>query len=206
MRKVTGDRIDDSIRTSLHLDREDKWVWRDPQSNIYSMKSAYKLLTNANIGTTCEHLRVLWSLKVIPSAQCLAWRALMDKIATKHRRGFSLGIHSVLCADVQRKQCITFLFPTLCNLCNNWLGVSSTSHKYLREHFVPFCFIGFNFKGKNLWKGLCIVVIRCTWKQRKEIVFRQSKVDPEEILSLAWVQAWACMKNKVTKVNFSYSD
>jgi len=37
-------------------------------------------------------------------------------------------------------------------------------------------------------------------------VFRQEKVDVEEIFTLAQLNAWAWMKYKIGKVNFSYSD
>jgi len=37
-------------------------------------------------------------------------------------------------------------------------------------------------------------------------VFRQGKVDVEEIFTMAQLNAWAWIEYKIDKVNFSYSD
>jgi len=49
-------------------------------------------------------------------------------------------------------------------------------------------------------------VIRNIWDHMNKIVFRQGKVDVEEILTLIQLNAWTWMKYKISKVNFSYSN
>lgn len=52
----------------LHIDREDKWLWKDLQTNIYTVKSAYTLLENTVTGKNSKSFSLLWILKALSSA------------------------------------------------------------------------------------------------------------------------------------------
>jgi len=39
----------------LHLDKEDKWLWSDPPSYSFSVKSAYTKLANHDAGVHLNH-------------------------------------------------------------------------------------------------------------------------------------------------------
>ena len=86
---------------------DDKWLWRDPQSCKYSVKSTYEILSSLTLGASSDTYTVLWGLLIPPSTQCFAWRALQDKIATKKnllRRSVHLVDHMcALCWSKEEK-------------------------------------------------------------------------------------------------------
>ena len=92
------------------------------------------------------------------------------------------------------------------NLCNKWVGISSVQHNQLNMHFQQFSLMALNSKENKIWKGLWISIIWNIWNHRNKIVFKQGKVDPEEIFTLIHLNAWAWMKYKVPHVHFSYND
>jgi len=65
------------------IDKEDSWLWKDPKSNIYTIKSIYKMLLKSFLRENSKHFLVLWSLKVLSFAQTFTWRAMLNKIVTK---------------------------------------------------------------------------------------------------------------------------
>ncbi|ESW25685.1 hypothetical protein PHAVU_003G056800 [Phaseolus vulgaris] len=46
----------------------------------------------------------------------------------------------------------------------------------------------------------------CIWDQRNHIVFRQGKVDTEEIFQMAQLKTWLWMKHRMNVFNYSFSD
>jgi len=91
-------------------------------------------------------------------------------------------------------------------MCNRWVEVSTAHHNQLKAHFQQFDVLTLNSKGNKLWKGVWVSIIRNIWDHRNKIVFRQGKVDVEEIFTMAQLNAWTWIKYKIDKVNFSYSD
>jgi len=51
-----------------------------------------------------------------------------------------------------------------------------------------------------------LTIVGEIWRHRNEVIFKQKKVDTEEISSLAQVNAWTWLKHKIHSVKFSYSD
>jgi len=70
-------------QVSLHRDKEDLWLWNDPPSYTFSVKSAYKMLANHGTGVVSSLLAYLWNLKVMRSTQFYVWRVFSNRIATK---------------------------------------------------------------------------------------------------------------------------
>ena len=49
-------------------------------------------------------------------------------------------------------------------------------------------------------------MIWCIWKRRNKVIFNQTKIDAEKILTMAQVQSWAWVKHKVRNAKFSFFD
>ena len=79
-------------------------------------------------------------------------------------------------------------------------------HNQLNMYFQQFSLMALNSKENKIWKGLWISIIWNIWNHRNKIVFKQGKVDPEEIFTLSQLNAWTWMKYKVPNVHFSYND
>jgi len=63
-----------------------------------------------------------------------------------------------------------------------------------------------NKEGNRLWKSLWVSIVWSIWKHRNRVIFKQAKVDAEEIFTMVQVQSWAWLKHKEKKVIFSFSD
>jgi len=68
---------------TLKTGKEDKGLWRDPQTCKYYVKSAYAIVSNSIPSASKDMYRVMWGLLVSPSAQCFVWRALQNRITKK---------------------------------------------------------------------------------------------------------------------------
>ena len=69
-------------------------------------------------------------------------------------------------------------------MCKRWVEVSTVHHNQLKAYFQQFELLSLNSKGNKLWKGVWVSIIRNIWNHRNKIVFRQGKVDVEEIFTL----------------------
>ena len=85
---------------SVNMDNEDTWVWKDGETMVFTIKSAYKILKEDVQGEKGELYVSFWKIKAQPSALVTAWRVLEDKISTREnlvRRG------------IRKDSCICFL-------------------------------------------------------------------------------------------------
>ncbi|XP_057425853.1 uncharacterized protein LOC130719213 [Lotus japonicus] len=79
----------------------DSWKWVPDQFGIYSVKSAYMLLSGSVPVQGDNMFRLLWSLKAPSNAIALAWKVLINRIQTKvnlNRRGIVLNSACPLCS------------------------------------------------------------------------------------------------------------
>ena len=89
---------------------------------------------------------------------------------------------------------------------SKWVGLSIVYHKDLNQHLLQFVLFQFNVKNNRVWKGVWIAVLWSIWNHMNGVVYRDRKVDAEEIFSMAQLQAWAWMKRKIRIFGFSYTD
>jgi len=200
-------------QVSLQPDKEDSRTWNDPPSYTFSVKSAYNKLANQGFGGVSV-FGYLWNLKVTPSAMFYVWRVFLNRIATKqnlHKRGVSLG--DTLCALCgSEEETIAHILLSckvsskVWNMCFSWLGFSSMNHNELIYHFEQFSCMSFNKEGNRLWKSLWVSIVWSIWKHRNRVIYNQTKIDAEEIFTMAQVQSWVWLKHKEKKVIFSFSD
>ena len=151
----------------LHQDKEDLWLWNGPPSYSFSVKFAYKILTNHGTRSVQEVFAYLWNLKVMPSTQFYVWRALSDRIATMlnlyKRRVMLTNTLCVLCK--REEESISHILVSckvsilVWNMCNRWLGISSVNHNEVVKIFEQFSTICFNNEGNKLWKSIWVSVI-----------------------------------------------
>jgi len=156
--------------------------------------------------------KLFWSIKALRSAQYFAWRVILNRVATKdnHRRRGTTLQDTFFALSGLEEETVSHLFFTcniankVWNMCNRWVGVSTTHHNHSCVHFQNFSMLHFNNKGNNLWKGLWISIIWNTWSHRNRVVFRKEKVDVEEIFTMAQLRVWTWIKHKSPIVKFSY--
>ena len=69
---------------TINAHQQDKWVWLNDPSGIYTVHSAYNLLDN---GSRDENLdgafKDIWKLKIPSKAAFFAWGLIWDRLSTK---------------------------------------------------------------------------------------------------------------------------
>ena len=193
---------------------QDRVVWNGEEGGVFSVKSAYCALVSLAPSERCQATELLWDIKVTPNALMLAWRIVKGKMPTRvnlHRRGIILP--SLLCPLCnQSEESVTHLFGEctiafkVWSMISTWVGLKTVYHKDLKQHLLHFTLCQFNAKRNRVWKGMWIAVLWSIWNRRNGVVFKERKVDAEEIFSLAQLQAWTWMRRKIKSFDFSFSD
>ena len=146
---------------SLHIKGDDTWVWKDVEGEKYTVKSTYRKLHNTFIGEHFDMFKLFRSIRAHPSAQYFSWRVILNRVATKdnlRRRGTTL--QDIFCTLCGLEETVSHLFFTcsiankVWNMCNRWVGVSTTHHNQSCVHFQNFSMLHFNNKGEQSMEGI----------------------------------------------------
>ena len=169
------DEVENLIQqVTVNKESVDSWFWKDEEGK-YTVKSGYSKIQNFPSGKNSNLYRMLWTVKVAPSAQFLAWRVIMNKVPKRinlRRRGVQLtDVSCVFCGLEEETN--THLFFTcnvikkIWNMCNRWVEVSTTHHNQLKAHFQQFDILTLNSNGNMLWKGVWVSIIRNIWDHKE---------------------------------------
>ena len=126
-----------------------------------------------------EVFKLLWNLKVPPSAVVCVWRLLMDRLPTRSnlvKRGLQLP--NLLCPFCQ--ECVESaqrLFVTckvtqkVQNQCERWVGIVTVRHESIIVHFhSSYLFCKGHYVNKAL-KGMWVAIVLEIWNQKNKVVF-----------------------------------
>ncbi|KAF1859194.1 hypothetical protein Lal_00009778 [Lupinus albus] len=110
--------MNDLNQSAVHADKSDSYEWRHDKFKMYTVRSAYNLLTNLGHDPYIQsnHSHLLWKSRAPLKVTSFAWRLFQDRIPTKTallRRGVSIS-----------DKCII-----LCSFCNEHPEI--TSHLFL---------------------------------------------------------------------------
>jgi len=123
---------------TVNADKEDTWVWKDGETKVFTVKSAYKILKEDIQGDLyVGFLRI----KAQSSPLFTTWRVMEDKIASKTnlaRRGISM-LSSICCLCGEEEKTTFHLFCTcrvvwlVWSKCYEWMRVFKCIFKILRS-------------------------------------------------------------------------
>ena len=69
--------LEDLEGISIHPDREDKWIWKEDASGVYTVGNANKILMTDHTDENQDGaFTVLWKVKVPSKASFFAWRLI----------------------------------------------------------------------------------------------------------------------------------
>jgi len=61
-------------------------------------------------------------------------------------------------------------------------------------------------KHNQVWRGMWLAIVRCMWKQRNKVVFKQGVPDVEEIFQSAQLFFfWQWLKHMVRYFSYAFS-
>ena len=91
---------------SIHLDREDKWIWKEDASGVYTVGNAYKMLMTDHTDENQDGVFTeLWKVKVPSKASFFAGRLIRDRLPTKiNLRKRNVEIKDLTCPYYKNKE------------------------------------------------------------------------------------------------------
>jgi len=112
--------LDMVSRVHWSIEGQDGLLWEGNNQKAYTVKFGYSVLNREDLMHTPEVFRLLWGLKIAPSAIICAWRLLFDRLPTRvnlARREIQVGnMCCPLCSgDIETAQ---HLFST-CRVAQN---------------------------------------------------------------------------------------
>ena len=76
--------LEDLEGISIHSDREDKWIWKEDASGVYTVGNGYKMLMSDQTDENQDDaFTELWKVKVPSKVSFFAWRLIRDRLPTK---------------------------------------------------------------------------------------------------------------------------
>ncbi|KAF1898005.1 hypothetical protein Lal_00032767 [Lupinus albus] len=89
-----GSWVDGKWIAALQTNKPDSWEWRHDKSKMFTIRSAYSILTSHDqvLATPYNDLFLLWKSRAPLKVLSFAWRLFQNRIPTKDallRRGFS---------------------------------------------------------------------------------------------------------------------
>ena len=189
---------------SIHPDREDKWIWKEDASGVYSAGSEYKKLMSAQTDENQDGVFTeLWKVKAPSKAVFFAWRLLRDRLPTKmNLRRRNVEINDPTCPFCKYKdEDATHLFFS-CNKIMSlwWESVSWTNTlgpfpQIPRMHFLQHVVWNQNGSSSQIWKCWWISLTWSIWQHRNNIVFEGDSFNGSKILEDAVFLCWTWQKN-----------
>jgi len=201
---------------NLSLDSQDKRIWLGEKQRICIVKFACACLQNCNTMESFSYFDfdLFWSVKVLPNAQILVWQVITRKFPTRTnlvRRGVQLNIEICpLCLEHEKPfNTYSYLVTQYLKFgadCGKWIGVQFVYHGNLMTYFMQFHLLNLNQKQNLVWKSLWIAIIWSIWNHRNNVVFKDERVDVEEIFYMHRLKSWMWMKKKLPNFSYSFTD
>jgi len=142
---------------------------------------------------TVEAFKLLWSLKIAPSAVVYVWRILLDRLPTRAnlvKRGMQIMyVDCLLCLEAT--ETCQRLFDTckvaqkVWDKCERWAGTVIARHESILFHFQSFYLLNQRQGVDRALKGMLVSIVSEIWNHRSKVVFNGGVVDVEEIFTLA---------------------
>jgi hypothetical protein len=189
----------------LQVDKEDRWLWNLETSHVYSVRSAYKLLTTQPPTASVVSVSSLWNKDIPLKVVLFAWRLFRDRLPTKSnliRRGVISGdaISCVAGCGLEESSEHLFLhcniFGAIWHYTYRWLNVSSVSPFTVGDHFIQFTALGGLVKARqSILQVLWFATSWEIWKERNNRLFNGKQcstlqvVDKIKSLSFLWLKA-----------------
>jgi len=167
---------------TLQVDKDDKWLWNVEASHVFSVRSAYNLITAQQPTASSVAAFVIWNRDVPQKVGLFAWRLFRDRLSTKDNllmRGVITN-ESRLCVvacDSEKNTAHLCLhcpfFGSVWYHIYRWLGISTASPLRVGGHFNQFIFVGGVSKARR--SILHVIWFASVWEIWKERNNRQFK-------------------------------
>jgi len=126
----------------VNVDKEDDRVWKDGETSVFTVKSAYKILQEEPLEIEGDLFVDFWRIKAQPSSQVTTWRVLEDKMTSIANLVRGICLVSNICSMCGEKEETTSHLFCTCRVvwlvwskCYEWMRLTSTDHWEPKKHF-----------------------------------------------------------------------
>lgn len=187
--------------TQVQHDGCDSWVWLGDTSGIFSVHSAYRIITENASMVDNRLYKALWNKDTPLRVAAFSWKALLDRIPTAsnlQKRGVnftSLNPNYSFCNSALDETAHTLLHCPLSYgmwmLIYNWIGVDVVIPADLKSHhFLQHEGLLHNRISKSCWQLVWFSVVWSLWLLRNEIIFKGCGADYVKLFDLTRIRAW----------------
>jgi len=190
---------------ALQVDKDDRWLWKAETSHVYSVCSAYKLLTIHPSTVSVVSASSIWNKDVPLKVVLFAWRLFRDRLPTKMnllRRGVIANEARLCIAGCGSEETSDHLFLH-CNIYGSiwytiyrWLNLSSVLPFTVGDHFNQFPALGGLARTRlSILQVIWFATSWEIWKERNNRIFNDKHcsilqlVDKIKSLSFVWLKA-----------------
>ena len=191
---------------TINAHQQDKWVWLNDPSGIYTVHSAYNLLDN---GSRDENLdgafKDIWKLKILSKAAFFAWRLIRDRLPTKSnlcRSRRNVEINDKMCPFCRDKENeaahLFFSCPKIQPIWReslSWINMVGPFPNNPRQHFLQQSFCS-SFPGIRIqrWLTWWISLTWCVWHHRNRMIFSNDNLNVNKLMEDAIFFCWTWLR------------
>ncbi|KAJ0482569.1 putative reverse transcriptase zinc-binding domain-containing protein [Helianthus annuus] len=191
---------------------EDLWLWNDENQEGFSVK-AVKMALIKDRGVS-HPPNFEWCKWVPIKCNIMAWRGNLDRLATRvNLRRRNVNISSVMCPFCDEfEETVEHLF-TACSVVERVWSAFSAWCKLPQIYAFDFKdimeihnFTCLSKKAKSIIQGLVMISCWCIWKGRNDLVFKQFRRSPQDILGEVKSKGYGWARNRTPCNYISWVD
>jgi hypothetical protein len=196
---------------------QDSWRWTLNPNHGYSVKEAYRYITDSGAMVDRSQVDDVWSNHIPSKVSLLGWRLLRNRLPTKDnlvRRGIlSLTDGNCVAAGCNVLETASHLFMH-CNVSDSlwsnvrcWLGIDLVYPAELRHHFIQFTRMSGLPRTTHLFfTVIWFATIWVLWKERNNCVFQNTSASSSILLERVKQHSFLWLKSKQTALLYSFYD
>ncbi|KAJ0834488.1 putative reverse transcriptase zinc-binding domain-containing protein [Helianthus annuus] len=189
-----------------------KWWWENDVSGVFSVKSAFDLLSHADSDVS----RVVWEWGSLVPIKCnvFAWRALLERLPTRvELLKRNIQVPEIACPMCEcGDESAVHLF-TACNFAtriwskiSSWCNVPFPLAFSFKDVVEAFRYCGLKGKLQLAFQGIAIIACWAIWIARNELVFSARVPKVEEVFCSIRSLGFIWFKNRSKCIDISWED
>ncbi|XP_028184613.1 uncharacterized protein LOC114371346 [Glycine soja] len=180
----------------------DSLIWQADPNGIYSTKSAYTLLQEADREVLEDSAsKIIWSLQIPPRATAFSWRLLKNRIPTKANLRRQVEMPSYNCPLCESEEETTSHVLFSCTKTRilwweamSWVNKVGPLPIEPNNHFLQFSHWNAKRSTNKRWEALWITLSMTIWKHRNNMVFNNQLFIPEKVMDEALFHTWSWLR------------
>ena len=193
---------------------EDKWVWVEEGSGLFTCKSLFKTLIDKPTFTPFNFYHFIWKISIPSKLRVFGWLLILKKLNTQDL--------------LQKRQPLLYVSPSWCVMCKK--GSETVNHLFLHcsvaqkvwtnilqkftiswvlpqdiNHLILGDFMfGRDRRTKLLWSLVIFAVLWTLWRERNQRIFEDREESLPNIIDSVhyWVALWASLNKDLNLFSF----